>query len=91
MPEVGLNQLLVLPHGWVVCAYVAEQTGPYSFRLERASVICRTNGVPWDELADGLRRDEATYRQWGEMRVGPQFVMSRKWVGELPGAGSPGR
>ena len=84
MPEVGSNQLIVLPHGWVICGYVAEQTGPYTFRVRDAVVICRTGGVPWDELADGGRRDAATYRKWGDVTIGPQFVLSRPWVGDLP-------
>ncbi len=86
MPEVGANQLIVLPHGWVICGHVAEQIGPYLFRVERTSVICRTGGVPWDELADGKQRDSATYRTWGTVTIGPQFVMSRSWAGELPTA-----
>jgi hypothetical protein len=74
----------VLPHGWVICGFVAEQTGPYQFRVENARVVCRTGGVPWDELADGKRRDAATYRAWGTVTLGPQFVMSREWKGKLP-------
>lgn len=84
MPEVGRNQLIVLPHGWVVCGFVAEQTGPYQFRVERASVVVRTGGTPWDELADGKGRESATFRGWGEVQIGPQFVLSREWKGELP-------
>lgn len=85
MPEAdGGNWMMVLPHGWVICGKVARQTGPYSFAVTGAVVICRTGGVPWDELADGKRRESATYRKWGDVNVGPQFVMSRRWVGELP-------
>jgi len=84
MPEVGGNWLIVLPHGWVICGFVEEQTGPFQFRVREAVVICRTGGVPWDELADGKRRESATYRKWGDVRLGPQFVMSRPWVGDLP-------
>jgi hypothetical protein len=87
MPEVGQNQLIVLPHGWVIAGFVAEQTGPYQFRVENAVVVCRTGGVPWDELADGKRRDSATYRKWGTVNIGPQFVMSREWAGKLPTGG----
>jgi uncharacterized protein (TIGR02996 family) len=85
MPEVGKNQLIVLPHGWVICGYVAEQTGPYSFRVERAHVVCRTGGTPWDELAGGKGRAGATFRPWGTVTCGPQFVLSREWKGNLPG------
>jgi hypothetical protein len=84
MPEVGLNQLIVLPHAWVICGFVEEQTGPYSFRVVRASVICRTGGTPWDKLADGDGRGGATFRPWGTVTIGPQFVMAREWKGELP-------
>jgi len=84
MPEVGKNQLIVLAHGWVICGFVEDQPGPFQFRVTNASVICRTNGVPWDELADGKRRKDATYRAWGTVTIGPQFVMSREWKGELP-------
>jgi hypothetical protein len=75
--------MIMLPHGWVIAATVLEQTGPFQFRCD-AVVICRTGGVPWDELADGKRREAATYRKWGVVNLGPQFVMSRPWVGELP-------
>ena len=84
MPEVGSNQLIVLPHGWGIVGFVAAQTGPWSFRVESASVICRTGNVPWDELADGKRRSSATFRKWGNVNIGPQFVMSREWKGKLP-------
>ena len=84
MPEVGKNQLIVLAHGWVICGFVEEQPGPFQFRVTNAVVICRTGGVPWDELADGKRRGEATYRKWGSVLIGPQFVLSREWKGELP-------
>jgi len=84
MPEVGKNQLIVLAHGWVICGFVEDQPGPFQFRVTNASVICRTNGVPWDELADGKRRKDATYRAWGTVTIGPQFVMSREWKGDLP-------
>lgn len=85
MPEVGKRQLIVLPHGWVFAGDVAEQTGPYQFRVENAVNICRTGGVPWDQLADGTGdRSRGTYRAWGEITVGPQFVVSRTWVGDLP-------
>jgi uncharacterized protein (TIGR02996 family) len=84
MPEVGGNWLMILPHGWVLCGRVAEQTGPYQFRVEDAVVVCRTGGVPWDELADGKRREAATYRKWNTVNIGPQFVISRPWVGDLP-------
>lgn len=85
MPEVGKNQLIVLPHGWVICGWVAEQTGPYQFRVENAVVVCRTGGVPWDQLASGKGdRKAATYRRWGTVSIGPQFVMSVEWKGDLP-------
>ena len=85
MPEAdGQNWLIVLPHGWVICGRVVKQIGPYSFAVEGAIVICRTGGVPWDELADGRRREAATYRVWGDVNIGPQFVLSRPWKGELP-------
>jgi len=84
MPEVGKNQLIVLPHGWVICGFVEEQTGPFSFRVRDTHVICVTNGATWDELADGHRQAEPSYRRWGTVTIGPQFVMSREWVGELP-------
>ena len=84
MPTVGLTQMIVLPHGWVICGKVTKQTAPFCFTVEDASVICRTNGTPWDQLADGKGREEATFRKWGTVQIGPSFVMSREWKGELP-------
>ncbi len=85
MPEVGGNWLVVLPHGWVICGRVEAQTGPYTFRLADASVVCRTGGTPWDRLADGEGRAGATFRPWGVVNIGPQYVLSRPWAGDLPG------
>jgi len=84
MPVVGKNQLIVLPHGWVICGFVAEQIGPFQFRVENASVICRTGGTPWDCLAEGEGRAGATLRPWGTVTIGPNFVLSREWKGKLP-------
>jgi len=87
MPVVGMRMLILTGVGFAWVADVAEQTGPFSFRLENARMLCRTGGVPWDRLADGHDREKATYRQWGEVHVGPQFNASRIWVGELPEVG----
>ena len=85
MPEVDKKMLIVLGYGWVICGYVVEQVGPFAFTVRDASVICSTGGTPWDALAEGEGRDRATFRYWGDVRVGPLFVMSREWKGELPG------
>jgi len=84
MPVTGKNQLIVLPYGWVICGFVAEQIGLFQFRVENASVICRTGGTPWDELADGKGREQAVFRKWGTVTIGPNFALSRDWLGELP-------
>lgn len=90
MPVVGETMLIVLPFGWVVCAKVEKRIGKPSdrhFLLTGTNVICRTGGVPWDELADKPEsRSAAVFRNWGDVWVGPEFVMSRRWVGDLPGA-----
>lgn len=84
MPPVGINALIVLPHGWVICGYVAEDTGDYRLRIERAAVICNTGGHAWDEVADGVNREGVVYRYWGEVFIGPAYVISRRWKGDLP-------
>ena len=84
MPVVGKNQLIVCGYGWVMCGYVAEQTGPFSFRVEKASNIVRTNGTAWPDLAEGQGRDDADYKWWGECTVGPTYGPCREWKGELP-------
>lgn len=84
MPIVGKDMLIVLPYGWVICGHVAERIGEFQFRIEQCSVIVRTGGTPWDELADGKGRKDATFRHWGEVWVGPNFGPSREWRGELP-------
>lgn len=84
MPIVGKRMLIFCGLSFAFVGDVAEQTGPFSFRVDNASMLCRTGGVPWDELADGKRRDEATFRKHGTIHVGPQFSFSREWAGELP-------
>lgn len=84
MPVVGRNMLIFCGFGFAFAAYVAEQTGPFSFRLENATMVCRTGGTPWDELAEGKGRDGATFRYHGEIFVGPNFSFSRDWKGDLP-------
>lgn len=84
MPIVGKNQLIVLPYGWVICGYVAEQLGLFHYRVENASVIVSTGGTRWDLLADGEGRPGATFRKWGEVTIGPNFALSRAWKGKLP-------
>jgi uncharacterized protein (TIGR02996 family) len=83
MCEVGKRQIIVLPHAWVICGDVKEQTGPFSFRVENASVICRTGGTPWDQLADGQGRAGATFRPWGTVTISNPFLC-REWKGKLP-------
>lgn len=85
MPRIGLNQLIVLSDGWVICGYVARMGDlPFQFIVEDAHVIINTGGTPWDELADGKGRKAATFRKWGTVTIGPNPVMSREWKGELP-------
>ena len=85
MPVVGKNMLIVLPFGWVICGHVAKQIEPRQFLVTDASVICRTGDVPWDELASGRGdRTKPTYRKWGDVYIGPEFVISTEWVGDLP-------
>jgi uncharacterized protein (TIGR02996 family) len=83
MCEVGKRQIIVLPHAWVICGDVVQQTGPFSFAVENASVICRTGGTPWDKLADGEGRAMATFRTWGRVTISNPFLC-REWKGELP-------
>lgn len=84
MPKIGLNQLIVLPHGWVICGFVARQITMFVCEVENASVICNTGGVSWDALADGQGRENARFRKWGTVTVGPNYCLSREWKGELP-------
>ena len=85
MPVVGMNMLIVLPFGWVICGHVEEERRPGCFLVIDASVICRTGGIPWDELASGKGdRSKAAYRRWGDVFVGPEFVLSKEWRGDLP-------
>ena len=84
MPVVGRRMLMFVGVGFAWVGDVVEQLGPFHFRIENCYMLCRTGGVPWDELADGKQRDEATYRHWGEVYLGPQWNGCREWVGELP-------
>ena len=88
-PKVELeadNELwfLSLPNGFVYVGRVVEQCGQYRFRVTEAVMICRTNGVSWNELIAGKRRTEPTYQKCGEIFVGPQFVRVKRWVDDLP-------
>ena len=87
MPIVGHRMLIFCGLSFAFVGDVKEQTGPYTFVLENASMICRTGGVSWDTLADGKEvvRHKATFRYQGTISVGPFFSWSRDWVGELPG------
>ena len=84
MPEIGFPQLIILTDGWVICGLPTKQIGPYHYAIENVSLICRTGGTPWDDLARGKGRTKATFRYWGNVTVGPGFVMSYKWEGKLP-------
>lgn len=85
MPVVGKRMLIFCGLSFCFVGDVVEQTGPYSFRLKDASMLCRTGAGSWDELADGKKRDGATFRYQGEIHVGPFFSWAREWAGELPG------
>lgn len=85
MPIVGKRMLIFCGLSFAFVGDVVEQTGPYSFSLKNASMLCRTGGVPWDDLAEGQRRTEATFRFQGAISVGPFFSWAREWAGELPG------
>ena len=84
MPEIGFNQIIFLPYGFVFCGYVAQEVSPYVFELQNAHMICNTGGTAWDDLARGEGRDEATFRNHDTIRIGPQFIFSRRWEGDLP-------
>ena len=85
MPVVGMNMLIFLPFGFVICGYVKEQIAERHFLVTNASLICRTNGAPWDELASGRGdRTKPTYRPWNHVYIGPEFVASLPWLGDLP-------
>ena len=83
MLELGSHVLVILPHGFVVCGIVGEQKGVAAWMMHNVSMICRTNGVPWDALADGLDQDKPDYRRWGDVIV-HNPIMVREWKGLLP-------
>ena len=85
MPIVGHRMLIFCGLSFAFVGDVAEQTGPYSYLLKNASMLCRTGPASWDELANGKRRSEAIFRYQGTISVGPFFSWSRNWAGELPG------
>lgn len=85
MPIVGQRMLIFCGLSFAFVGDVAEQIGPYQYRLDNASMLCRTGGVPWDELADGKKRSQATFRYQGTISVGPFFSWAREWKGGLPG------
>ena len=84
MPIVGKRMLIFCGLSFAFVGDVAEQTGPFSFRIDNASMVVRTGGTPWDELASGKGRDAATFRKYGTISVGPQFSFSCEWAGDLP-------
>jgi len=84
MPVVGKRMLIFCGLSFAFCGDVAEQTGPFTFRLDNASMVVRTGGTPWDDLARGKGREAATFRKYGTIHVGPQFSFSCEWVGDLP-------
>lgn len=87
MPEIGLNQMIILGNGWVVVGYVAEQLGPFHYRVTNAvNLVTRSSNSTWGEIAAGTKgRDNSTFRRLGDsITVGPLFVMSVPWVGDIP-------
>ena len=84
MPIVGKRMMIFCGLAFTFVGDVVEQTGPFSFRIDDASMIVRTGGTPWDELASGKGRDSASFREYGTIHVGPQFSFSCEWAGDLP-------
>lgn len=87
MPEVGKNQMVVLGNGWVVVGYVAEQLGPFHYRVESCyNLVRRVSDSTWGEVAANIKgRNQSVFRKLGDsVTIGPLFVMSVPWVGELP-------
>ena len=85
MPIVGKRMLVFCGLSFAFVGDVTSQLGPYQFELSNTSMLCRTGGVPWDDLANGKGRDKAAFRYQGTISVGPFFSWARDWVGELPG------
>ena len=89
MPDVGSNVLVLIGAGFAFCGRAKERIGGYTMVFENASMICRTGGTPWDELAKGKGREQATFRPWhntgdGTLRITSNLWVSIAWEGGLP-------
>ena len=69
MPKLYSNQMIILPHNFIVCGFVQEHIQPYQFKLTNASVILSTN---------------LKTRKLNTITIGPQFFHSIDWIGNLP-------
>ena len=87
MPKLHTNQLVFLPFGFVFCGYVAEQMGPYVFKLKNAKMIFDNCGICWKDLANGKGRSNylvISTMNFGTITIGPQMLHSLDWAGDLP-------
>ena len=83
--RIGSNVLVWCGNGFAWCGTVQERTGPYEYLLANASMICRTGGTPWLELANGKGRDRATFQKAHKpVGIGPQIHGWTEWEGDLP-------
>jgi hypothetical protein len=86
--QAGDKIMAMIGHGWAICGEVAEVFSPFQYSLRNCSVICRTGGTAWDDLARGRGRDGATFRRWAgpdeTVEIATGFTLARKWEGELP-------
>jgi hypothetical protein len=88
MPTIGINMMIFSVDWYVDVGYVAEQIGPFTWRLENVK-NCRdtNNGCVWEDIAAD-RNGARTNATWGpridELYLGCNVIRCIPWEGELP-------
>jgi hypothetical protein len=66
--EPGRLYMVAIGLGWMFVGRFVRPTGMFGGVFADVKNICRTGGIPWDDLCRGHNRDRATFRTFdGEM------------------------
>ena len=79
--EAGREYMIAVGFGWMFVGRFVRPAGMFGGVFDRVRNICRTGGVPWDDLCRGRRRDEATIRAYPDGEVCfPSITFAVPWA-----------